>query len=333
MKSSLARLSFFVLGLVTLGFTVWAGLVIWFTWPTEAKALRLVLIALMTILGLIGMAGCLYRRMFLLLPLVVGIACILAWWSSIEPRNDRVWERDVAVLARAEINGDRVTLRNIRNFVYRSEKDYTPHWYDKTFDLRQLDSVDLLAVYWMGDAIAHTFVSFGFGPDRIAFSIETRKERGEQYSTLAGFFRRYELYYVVGDERDLIGLRTTYRRPPEDVYLYRVFARKDGMRKLFLQYIKQINSLNKKPAFYNTLTTNCTTKIVSQIRAFSDRMPVSWKILLSGYFPELLYELGLLDQALPFPELRSRSNINRKARAVDGDEAFSRLIREGLPGM
>lgn len=329
----MAWLGFFVLGLFALGFSLWGGLAIWFTKPVEAEALRLVLVVGIIFLGLIGVAGCFYRRLSALLPVALAVSAIFTWWLTLEPSNDRQWQHDVAILARAEINGDIITLRNVRNFVYRSETDYTPGWYDKTVDLRDLDSLDLISVYWMGDAIAHIFVSFGFGNDRIAFSIEARRERGETYSTLAGFFRRFELYYVVADERDVIGLRTTYRRPPEDVFVYRVFVRKMGMRKLFMQYVAEINALNEEPAFYNALLTNCTTKIVSQVRAYSNAFPFSWKILLSGYFPELIYEMGLLDQALPYPDLRARSNVNRLARAADGKKDFSRLIRVELPGM
>ena len=124
------------------------------------------------------------------------------------------------------INGDLVTIHNIRNFDYRTETDFTPRYYTKTFDLREVDSVDVIASYWMGDAIAHIFLSFGFsGKDFIAISIETRRQRHQSYSTVAGFFKQYELFYVVADERDLIRLRTNYRKdPPEDVYIYRTRA-------------------------------------------------------------------------------------------------------------
>ena len=185
----------------------------------------------------------------------------------------------------------------------------------------------------MGDAIAHIMLSFGFDGEQVAISIETRKEKGEDYSTLAGFFRRYELYYIVGTERDLIGLRTTYRNPPEDVYLYRVDAPKGNIRRLFLEYLGEINALHERPEFYNTAMTNCTTNVVMHVRAFQQPVPVSWKILMSGYFPELIYERGSLDESLPFSELRGKSLINERARAKDGGEEFSRLIRQGLPGI
>lgn len=194
--------------------------------------------------------------------------------------------------------------------------------------------MDLIAVYWMGDAIAHVMMSFGFeGGDYLCFSIETRKEMGEEYSSLKGFFRQYELTYVAAEERDLIRLRTDYRNPPEDVYLYRTRIPKENARKVFMEYVKQINSLYARPAFYNTLTTNCTTNIVSHVRAFGGMVSYNWKILLSGYAPQYVYELGGLDDALPFEELRARSHVNAAARAAGDAPDFSARIRAGLPGM
>ena len=266
-------------------------------------------------------------------PFLIAFAATLVWWSTIDPRNDRDWQRDVALLPSAEIEGNIITLRNIRNFKYRSETDYTPRWYDKTVDLRKLNSLDLIAVYWMGDAIAHTILSFNFGGEYVAISIEIRKEKGESFSALAGFFRRYELMYIVGDERDLIGLRANIRNPKEDVYLYRVKTNPEKVRHLFLRYIAKINQLNQRPEFYNSGTTNCTTNIVTHIEAVQRNVPLSWKMLLSGYFPNLFYEREGLDQSLPFDELRRKSLINQSAQAANGADKFSHLIRQGLIGI
>jgi hypothetical protein len=220
-------------------------------------------------------------------------------------------------------------MHNIRNFDYRSETDYTPAYYDKRFDLRKLEGVDLVAVYWMGPAIAHIFVSFAFaGGDHLAVSIETRKEKGEDYSTIKGFFRQYELYYVVADERDVIRLRTNYRHdPPEDAYVYRLQGSIENGRRLFLDYIKKINALKSHPEFYNTLTTNCTTNIWFHSRVNPEHLPFSWKILASGYVPKYLYEAGRLETRMPFSELERRAHINARAQAADSAADFSRHIR------
>lgn len=257
-------------------------------------------------------------------------AVLVAWWRGIEPSNERDWQTDVAVLPYATVEGDIVTVHNIRNFEYRSETDYIPAYYDKRFDLNKLEAVDLVAVYWMGPDIAHVFLSFAFaGNDHLAISIETRKEKGEAYSTIKGFFRQYELYYVVADERDVIRLRTNYREPLEDVYLYRAKGPVENGRRLFLEYVKKINSLKDRPEFYNTLTTNCTTNIWLNARVNPQQLPFSWKILASGHVPEYLYENGRLETyGLSFAELRRRAYVNRRAQAADRAADFSQRIRE-----
>ncbi len=163
------------------------------------------------------------RRLRTVLFFLAAVTIVATWWSLIPASNDRDWNPEVARTPYATINGDLVTIHGVRNFDYRTEMDFTPRWEDRTYDLRKLDSVDLVAVYWAGKAIAHIMLSFGFGgKDYVTVSIETRKERGESYSTIAGFFRQYELVYVVADERDVIRVRTTFRQPQEDVYVYRV---------------------------------------------------------------------------------------------------------------
>jgi hypothetical protein len=258
------------------------------------------------------------------------LLALAAWLFSLEPSNDRDWQPDAAVLASATIEGDMVTVHNMRNFDYRSEFDYTPAYYDKRYDLRKIEGVDLVAVYWMGPHIAHVFLSFAFSDgEHVAISIESRKEKGEAYSTFKGFFRQYELNYVVGDERDLIRLRSNYRRdPPEDVYVYRTAMPKEGARQLFLEYMREINVLKDQPVFYNTLMSNCTTSIWQLSRINPGHLPFSWKILASGHVPEYLYEHGAIGPAdQPFADIQRRAHVNARAQAADQSADFSRLIR------
>ena len=257
-------------------------------------------------------------------------AALIVFWTSIEPTNERDWQPDVAILPYATFAGDLVTVHKIRNFDYTSESDYTVAYYDKTFDLRELRSVDIVTSYWMGPAIAHVFVSFGFtGDDYLAISIEVRKSKGKAYSTLRGFFRQYELIYVAADERDVIRLRTNYRG--EDVYLYRTLASPGQARERFLEYIKAMNMLHEHPRWYNEVTANCTTSIRTQ-RSVNQRAPWDWRMLINGTADEMLYEdHAIATGGLPFTELKSRSLINKRAHAADQDPDFSRLIREDLP--
>ncbi|MGH6895788.1 MAG: DUF4105 domain-containing protein [Geminicoccaceae bacterium] len=317
------------LGLAVAGATVWGALAIYYS-DLGGEPVRLGLAAAFA-LGTLLAFVLLRNRRRTLLGFCVAFAILLVWWTSIQPSNERAWQTEVAVLPYATREGDLVTLHDVRNFDYRTEQDFAPRYDERTFDLRRLDAVDLIAVYWAGDAIAHIMVSFGFAGDHIAFSIETRKEEGEAYSSIAGFFKRYELIYVVGDERDLIRVRTNYREPEELVYVYRTRANPENARRLFLEYVARINQLKEQPAFYNTLTTNCTTDVWALARALSGRLPLDWRVLLSGHFPEYAYDHGSLDTSVPFAALKAQSLVNDKAHAADGDPDFSRRIRAGLP--
>lgn len=255
---------------------------------------------------------------------------VLAWWLSLRPTNDRQWEPDVAILPYADIKGDLVTIHNIRNFNYRSETDYDIRYYDRTVDLSKLDSVDLYVVYWGSPSIAHTMLSFGFaGGDPLCISIETRKPLGLSYSTVLGFFRQFGLIYIVGDERDLVKLRSNYRH--EDVYLYHLASTPDVERGVFIGYINEINSLHDKPEWYNVITSNCTTNIRGHTLPYAKNRHWDWRLLLTGYVDEFAYDRGGLCRTMPFAELKQRSHINEKANAAGDSDDFSRLIREGLP--
>jgi hypothetical protein len=322
------------LGLIVLGMASWGVLALYY-FDHKSFALRTGLAAAFTLVSLIALVGfALPRwRWRALAAYLVLFAVLLLWWNSLAPSNDRDWQLEVAVPPYAVIDGDRVTVHNIRNFDYRTETDFTPAYYDKTFDLGKLDGVDVIASYWAGPAIAHIFVSFEFqSEDHLAISIETRKARDQRYSAIEGFFRQYELYYVVADERDVIRLRTNYRKdPPEDVYVYRVNGSAEDARRVFLQYIEEINALKDRPEWYNTLTTNCTTEIWMNTRINPGHPRFSWKILVSGYVPEYMYETGILDRSVPFAELRRRAHVNARARAADKAADFARQIRAVSP--
>jgi hypothetical protein len=256
---------------------------------------------------------------------------VLVWWLTLQPSNERNWQSDLKVLAYADLKGNEVTIHNIRNCSYRSETDFDVRYYDKQLDLRKLRSADLFMVYWGSPHMAHTMVSFGFeGGDHVCFSIETRKEEGEGYSAVKGLFRQFELIYVVADERDVVRLRTNYRKG-EDAFLYRLQASPERIREFFLDYVKRVNSLHERPEWYSAVTQNCTTSIRSQ-NTSGKRAPWDWRILVNGHGDELLYERGSIPTNMPFAELKERCHINERAKAADDAEDFSRLIRVGVPG-
>jgi hypothetical protein len=285
-------------------------------------------IAIIVVLILVRGAG---RKM---LACLFGFVAVLAWWLTINPSNDRAWQDDVARTAWAEIDGDRVTVHNLRNFDYRTETDYTPHWEERTYDLSQIRGADLFITYWGSPWIAHPIASFQFADGRhVAISIETRKEAGEDYSALRGFFRQYELIYIIADERDLIRLRTNYRSG-EEVYLYRTTTTPSAARTIFLDYLRSANELRDEPAFYNALTSNCTTNIRLHAKAATGwhASPWDWRLLLNGKSDEFAYQYGRLAGDLPFATLKRQAHINAAARAADAAPDFSARIRHERVG-
>jgi len=248
--------------------------------------------------------------------------------KTVEPSNDRDWAPDQAVLAYAQFHGNQVTVHNIRNCTYRTADDYTVAHYDKTFDLNELDSIDFIMVPFPDmPGVGHTMLSFGFGGrEFLAVSVEIRKERGEAYSPAKAFFRQYELMYVLGDERDLIGLRANHHR--NDVYVYRTIATAQQVRELFIDVMLRANKLAEQPEFYDTLRNNCTTNIVRHInRLVPDRVPYDYRTLLPGYSDELAYELGLLKTDTSFEQTKLRARVNSLAYIYRDSPDFSVNIR------
>ncbi len=268
-----------------------------------------------------------FRKAFLVFLAVFAV--VLVYWLLIPPSNNRDWQPDVKVLPSAQINGNILTVRNIRNCDYRTDTDYTVSYYDKTFDLAKLQGADLFICFWGPTLIAHTIMSFCFEGDQyLSISIETRKEKGEEYSAVKGFFKQYELIYIVGDERDLIGLRTNFRK--ETVYLYRLTSSSAIVREVLLDYLRSVNRLNIRPEWYNALTENCTTAIRGHTAPYAHGK-FSWKIIANGYLDTLLYERKAVDTNMPFEQLKALSQISEKALKAGNSNDFSVIIRDDLP--
>ncbi len=265
----------------------------------------------------------------------LGAFCVvLAWWLSLKPSNEGDWEADVARTSSVEVNGDQIIIHNLRNCDYRSETEYSNCWSDRTVYLSQLRGVDLFFTTWGPPHIGHPILSFQFGDhDHICFSIEARYKAGQSYSAILGFFRQYELIFVTADERDVIRLRTNFRKA-EEVRLYRTTLSPETARAFFFVYADYLNQLKDHPEWYNALTRNCTTTLDRQLTAdMANPQPWNWQILLNGTLDRLLYERGrLVTGGLPFHELWEREHINAAGRAADGSPDWSALIRVGRVG-
>jgi Domain of unknown function (DUF4105) len=264
----------------------------------------------------------------LLLIFVLAIVSYLVLIAVIRPSNGRDWAADQERLPSALFVGDSVQIKNVRNARYRSTSDFDVAWEDRRYDIGKLESVWFIVEpfsHWRGPA--HTFLSFGFGNgEYIAISVEIRKEKGESFSPLSGVLRQYELTYVVGDERDLIGLRANHRQ--DDVYLYKVRATPEKMRELFVSMLNRANQLVREPEFYNTLTNTCTTNIVDHINVIAPgRIPLSYKTFLPAYSDDLTYDLGLIETTLPREQYRAAHRINELAKRYADTAQFSQAIR------
>lgn len=315
--------------------TAWGTLAPWFHLPRVhaiAAGTAWCVLGLATLLALWRPPGR-RGRIGIALACAVAAMAMAAWWQSIRPSHGRAWADDVARLLEADVAGDVVTLRNVRNFAWRSETDYTPRWETRQYDLAQLVSADLILSYWMGPHIAHTLVSFGFSDGRkLVFSLEIRKERHEAFSAIGGFFRQFEEVLVASDERDIVRTRSNARG--EQVYLYRLRATPTQLRAVFLAYLAEAAQLRHTPAFYNTLTSNCTTVVFDLARQIAPALPIDYRLLASGHFAEYAYDQGALVPGYPYHELQRRGFINPRALRADTDGSdFSRAIRAGVPGM
>lgn len=320
-----------------------------------ARAAVLLVIALAWIVGLLRLRHAtilppLLHEFFLAAYFAATAAALVAWggrrrsaalllviaagWLPLlfqHPRTDREWNADQERLPRAAFDGDRVTIENVRHAAYRSVSDFDVHWETRTYDLSNLGSVEYVIEpfsSWQG--LAHTFLTFGFEDgERVALSVEIRKERGESYDPIAGLFRQYELMYVVADERDLIGLRAFHRRNP--VTIYPVRCSRETARRMLESMLERANALAERPEFYHSITSTCTSNIVRHMREMGDGAPqFDRRLLFPGYSDELAFELGLIDTELPLEQAREHFRVPEDEPAAQDGREWSRRIRPWL---
>jgi len=320
-----------LLMLVAFFLTVWAAAALYFDSPIAPLRTPAALLYLVVVLG--GLLS-LRRGHFGLVLAFVGFAVVALWWFSLKPSGDRIWQPDNAQTAWAEIAGDHITIHDFRNCSYVTEKDYACQWETRSFDLANLTGADLFITWWGPTLIAHPIVSFDFGAQgHVPISIETRDVVGQGYSAIRGFFRQYELAYIVSDERDVVRLRTNFRKD-EEVYLFRTTVPPELTRKIFLDYLQRVNELHRQPEWYNAVTNNCTTNIdVSASQAQGRSNVWDWRVLLNGKMDEMLYERDrLVTGGLPLPALKAQAHINAAGIAADDSPQWSQLIRVGRVG-
>ena len=328
-----ALLKFVALGVATLLVTIataWGATALWYQVRGGRGLKALAVGAWLLLCALLLVAAWQDQLLFCLATFAIGFSLLLWWWHRIPPSNNRTWADDVAQMSTGSVSGNRVTLRNVRNFDWRTRTDYTQRWETRSYDLQDLVSVDMILSYWRGPAIAHMLISFGFeSAGHVAFSVEIRRERNENFSEIGGFFKQFELSIIACDERDVVRVRTNVRS--EDAYLYRMKMPQAAMHSLFLGYIGEANKLIHTPRFYNTITVNCTTLVYHMMKRIVGYLPLDWRILFTGYLAAYVYRVGGLDTRYTLDELHRMGHITERAKHSDRSAGFSQDIRNGIP--
>ncbi len=319
-----------ILLLAVTGATIWAALALWYRFPAP-EPFNGVVAGLVGLFGLFTVAALFSRlRLPMLVAYAIAFGALLLWWNSIKPPAQGDWAPEVARQVTGTIDGDTLTLTDLRDFEWHSATDFTPRWATRTYDLSKLRTLDLFMSYWAGPEMAHVILSFGFeGGDYLAWSIEVRRGVAGKFSPIGDLFKSNPLVIVAADERDVVGVRSNFRK--EDVQLYRLRVPPQAAKVLLLEYVEDSNELAAKPRFYNSLTTNCTTTIFKMIRAVGDALPFDWRLIVNGYLPDYVYDRGALTDGLSLEALRAASHIDARAQAAGLSPDFSRLIRVGVP--
>jgi hypothetical protein len=287
-------------------------------------------LAIAFVVGVVALFVLLKPRWKALLAFGGLFGLVIVWFALIPASNDRNWQPGVARVASADVDGNRVTVHNVRNFHYRSETDFDESWDTRSYDLARLNEVDLLMSYWGSSRIAHTMLTFGFEDGTfLALSVGPRPEVGEGYEPIQSFFKAFELVYTFADERDLVALRTNYRG--EDVYMFPFTLSADERRALFLDVLRRADELAERPEYYRTISDNCTTALIRHLdHARKRKIRCSIDLLLNGYIPRLAYERGDMPTDAPLEVVMQRYAISAKAQAAGVGPDFSGRIREGL---
>ena len=312
--------------------SAWSALALWFRLPAP-EVLRASAAILFCILGVVTITVLfmrLSRSLVALAVFAIAFGGLLTWWSTIKPPLDGDWAPDVARQTTGTVKGDILTLSDVRDFDWRTDKDFTERWEQRSYDLSKLKTLDLFLAYWAGPEMAHVIMSFGFEDgDHIAWSVEVRREKTGVFSPIADAFKNHTLVYLATTERDSVRLRTNVRG--EDVRLYRLKVPPDQARVLLLQYAVEATALAERPKWYNSITANCATVVFKIVRAAGGTFPFDWRLVVNGFLPGYLYDHRVVVTTMPLSELMERARINRQAKAADQSPDFSKAIRVGVP--
>jgi hypothetical protein len=312
--------------------SAWSAMALWFRLPSP-EVLRASAAILFCILGFVTIAALfmrLSRSLVALAVFAIAFGGLLTWWSTITPPLDGDWAPDVARQTTGTVKRGILTLSDVRDFDWRTDKDFTERWDKRSYDLSKLKTLDLFLAYWGGPEMAHVIMSFGFEDgDHLAWSVEVRREKTGVFSPIADAFKNHTLVYLATTERDSVRLRTNVRG--EDVRLYRLNTPPDQARALLTEYVVESTALAEHPKWYNSITANCATVVFKLVRAAGSTLPFDWRLVINGFLPGYLYDHGAVVTTMPLSELMERARVSPQAKAADQSPDFSEAIRVGVP--
>jgi hypothetical protein len=325
-----ALLRVLICALVIAPLSAWSALALWFRLPAP-EVLRAAAAIVFAFLGLATIVALFFRRSRIALVIfAAAFGGLLVWWSTIKPPVDGDWAPDVARQTTGVVEGDILTLSDVRDFDWRTDNDFTEKWSKRSYDLSKLKTLDLFLAYWGGPEMAHVIMSFGFEDgEYLAWSVEVRREKTSAFSPVADAFKSHTLVYLATTERDTVRLRTNVRG--EDVRLYRLNTPPDQARALLREYVVESTELAERPKWYNSITANCATVVFKLVRAAGSGLPFDWRLVVNGFLPGYLYDHQAVVTTMPLSELMERARVSDRARAADASPDFSRIIRVGVP--
>lgn len=316
--------------LLVAALSLWAALALWYRLPAPEWGKYLAIAAFGVFTSIVIYNFIKGPRLKSIATYALVFLGMLVWWSSIVPPATGNWAPDVARQTTGVIEGDILTLTNVREFEWQSKHEAIENWTTRTYDLSKLETVDVFLSYWSGPQMAHFILSFGFeDSEYLAWTIEVRREIGSGYSPIADLFKEHTIVVLATTERDVVGLRTNFRK--EDVHLFRLRTQPERARNLLEEYVRDANELSVEPQWYNSVMTNCTTVVVKMLSAVGDGIPFDWRLIANGFLPEMAYERKTINTDYSISQLRELGSVTPKAQEVGLVPGFSEAIRVGVP--
>ena len=326
----LRSLLILILFLVLAYLSAWGSLALWFKAPGPV-AVSWALAGAFAALG-VGTLVALFTAARLRWLFVFGLCfgVLMIWWTSLTPPRDGNWSPDVAQQTTGTIDGDILTLENVRAFNWRSTDDFDEIWVTRSYDMSQITSVDLFMSYWAGPSMAHLMVSYGFADGtNLAWTVEVRREIGGSFSPVADYFKANTMAVIASEERDVVGLRTNIRK--ERVQLFRLKGQPEAARNMLTAYVDLANSVAEAPKWFHSVFSNCSLTVVDLARSVGINLPLDYRVIVNGYFPEYLYERGAMSTEHTLEDLYSLGAVSARGQAAGLTDGFSAALREGVP--